>query len=132
VNFEGKGAKSIPIAHRAEVLIHSRRGNCCIDTLALNGLALPPFFDSYDFARGACTHEADLSAEQSAPQAHPWVPCTHGDEERAAGAGEAPRQGPAQADTLSRPVRFGASAPRDSSLLQFHRAEVFGVRCQGG
>jgi hypothetical protein len=40
VNFEGKGAKSIPIAHRAEDLI---RGGY-IDTLALNGLALPAFF----------------------------------------------------------------------------------------
>jgi hypothetical protein len=35
-NVKEKAAKSIPIAHRAE--------DFRIDTLALNGLALPPFF----------------------------------------------------------------------------------------
>jgi large subunit ribosomal protein L34 len=37
---EEKGAESIPIAHRAE----GSRAGALIDTLALNGLALPPFF----------------------------------------------------------------------------------------
>jgi hypothetical protein len=40
VFVEEKVAKSIPIAHRAEDLSTAR----CIDTLTLNGLALPPFF----------------------------------------------------------------------------------------
>jgi len=44
VNKEEKGAKSIPIAPRAEGSWRPRRGARCIDTLALNGLALPPFF----------------------------------------------------------------------------------------
>jgi large subunit ribosomal protein L34 len=44
VNKEEKGAKSIPIARRAEGSWAVRGGACCIDTLALNGLALPPFF----------------------------------------------------------------------------------------
>ena len=48
MNFWGKGAKSIPIAHRAEDLSLMS----LIDTLALNGLALPPFFD-HDFPHGA-------------------------------------------------------------------------------
>jgi large subunit ribosomal protein L34 len=49
VNVKGKVAKSIPIAHRAEDLSCARR----IDTLALNGLALPPFFDCHGSPHGA-------------------------------------------------------------------------------
>jgi hypothetical protein len=45
---EEKGVKSIPIGARAEGLTGATarraRAGCCIDTLALNGLALPPFF----------------------------------------------------------------------------------------
>jgi large subunit ribosomal protein L34 len=46
VIVDEKGAKSIPIAHRAEGV----RGVGRIDTLALNGLALPPFFTSHGIA----------------------------------------------------------------------------------
>jgi large subunit ribosomal protein L34 len=49
LNVKEKGAKSIPIAHRAEDLSTPRR----IDTLALNGLALPPFFDCHGLSHGA-------------------------------------------------------------------------------
>jgi len=48
-NDEEKVAKSIPIAHGAEDLSAARR----IDTLALNGLALPPFFDCHGSPHGA-------------------------------------------------------------------------------
>jgi large subunit ribosomal protein L34 len=45
---EERAAKSIPIGARAEgaarAARHSLRHARCIDTLALNGLALPPFF----------------------------------------------------------------------------------------
>jgi large subunit ribosomal protein L34 len=45
---EEKAAKSIPIGYRAEGLgpgvARSQSGSRCIDTLRLNGLALPPFF----------------------------------------------------------------------------------------
>jgi large subunit ribosomal protein L34 len=45
---EEKVAKSIPIGYRAEGLRYAaapvRGGFGCIDTLRLNGLALPPFF----------------------------------------------------------------------------------------
>ena len=49
MNVEEKAAKSIPIAHHAEELSTAGR----IDTLALNGLALPPFFDSHGSLHGA-------------------------------------------------------------------------------
>jgi len=48
-NDEEKVAKSIPIADGAEDLSAARR----IDTLALNGLALPPFFDCHGSPHGA-------------------------------------------------------------------------------
>jgi large subunit ribosomal protein L34 len=43
VNVQEKAAESIPIARRAEDF----RKRKCIDTLTLNGLALPPFFASH-------------------------------------------------------------------------------------
>ena len=49
LNVKEKVAKSIPIAHRAEDLSTARR----IDTLTLNGLALPPFFDCHGSPHGA-------------------------------------------------------------------------------
>src|SRR5689334_10686281 len=101
VNGKEKAAKSIPIAHRAEDFPRPRR----IDTLALNGLALPPFFPRHDrVPRSLKRHEAYLPTEQSAPQAHPRLPCAHGHQERPQGARAAARQGPAQADTLG-PLR---------------------------
>ena len=53
---------------------------------------------------GAVSHEAHLSTQQGTPQAHAWVPCTHGHEERSKGIGPAPLQGPPQADTLIKNV----------------------------
>jgi large subunit ribosomal protein L34 len=53
---EERAAKSIPIGARAEGVASAarqpRRRARCIDTLALNGLAVPPFFFLVDGARG--------------------------------------------------------------------------------
>jgi large subunit ribosomal protein L34 len=53
MNVEEKAAKSIPIAHRAEGLSGRTQQTRYIDTLALNGLALPPFFDCHGSPHGA-------------------------------------------------------------------------------
>src|SRR6202163_2381091 len=68
VNVKEKAAESIPIARRAEDFRKLQR----IDTLTLNGLALPPFFESHVVPRSP-RHEAYLSTKQSAPQAHPLL-----------------------------------------------------------
>src|SRR5437763_16780040 len=82
-----------------------------IDTLALNGLALPPFFcEPAGYPTEPFGHEADLSTEQGAPQAHTRVPCAHGHPERPPRARAAARQGPAQADTLR---TLGSRTPRE-------------------
>src|ERR1700680_4102165 len=121
---EEKVAKSIPIGWRAEDFQKGR----CIDTLTLNGLALPPFLSVPRIAPRSPGYEAYLSTEQSASQAHPWVPCAHGHQDRPQGARAAPRQGSAQADTLgpTRGALSRCSAPpilKDLSLR---------ARCQGG
>jgi len=121
VNVQEKAAESIPIARRAEGFRKAQ----CIDTLTLNGLALPPFFER--LVPRSPRHEAYLSTEQSAPQAYPRVPCAHGHQGRPQGAGAAPRQGPAQADTLGHGSRALRQRLRNPSLKVSSRA-----RCQGG
>src|SRR5215469_206724 len=114
-----KGSRSLYRSRTALKVYRPPYPGLCIDTLALNGLALPPFFAVADCPHG---HKADLPAEQSAPQTHPRVPCAHGHQERPQGARAPARQGPAQADTLTpaacAPVslRVAPAASEKSSL----------------
>ena len=76
-------------------------GHCeYIDTLTLNGLALPPFLEPYG-PRNCHGYEAHLSTEQSAACTHARVPRAHGDEEWSQGAGPPSRQGPQEAHPVT-------------------------------
>jgi ribonuclease P protein component len=73
----------------------------CIDTLHTRCVPFPPFFPSL-FAFKGLHHETHVSAEQSAPRAHPRVPSPNGNRRRSESPCASPRQGPQETRSLKR------------------------------